>query len=106
MTLSVVALAAALLFTAAGQILFKLGTLRRATPVLIGGLGLLALATVSNFFALKNLGIGLVYLSTGSTHVLVLLGSWLVLHERIPRDRQIGSFVVILGISLYAISIW
>ncbi len=106
MTLSVVALVAALLFTAAGQVLFKLGTLRRATPLYVAGLGLLALATISNFFALRNLGIGLVYLSTGSTHVLVLIGSWFILKERIPRDRQLGSLVVIMGISLYAISIW
>jgi drug/metabolite transporter (DMT)-like permease len=105
-TLSVVALVAALLFTTAGQVLFKLGILRRAAMLIVAGLGLLALATVSNFYALLNLGIGLVYLSTGSTHVLVLIGSWLVLKERIPRDRQIGSLVVILGISLYAFSIW
>lgn len=97
---------AALLFTAIGQVLFKLGTLRRENTLLFMGLALLALATVSNFFALQNLGIGLVYLSTGSTHVLVLIGSWLILKERIPHDRQIGSLVVIMGITLYAISIW
>jgi drug/metabolite transporter (DMT)-like permease len=95
-------LAGALLLTASGQLAFKFGVANHRRPVT--GMGLIALgaAMVCTLFALRTLGIGLVYLSTGLTHVLILAGSRFILHERIPLNRLVGAAAIIAGVGLYA----
>lgn len=105
MTLAITALIGLLLFTAAGQLLFKYGTTRGNLRHTFVGFGFLAAATVSSFLALKTLGIGMVYLSMGFAHVLIMLGSWYLLGESMNRQRITGSLLVIVGILAYALSL-
>lgn len=105
MTFAIAALIGLLLFTAAGQLLFKYGTTSGNLRYTFVGFGFLAAATVSSFLALKTLGIGLVYLSMGLTHILIMLGSWYLLDESISRQRVLGSVLVITGIFTYALSL-
>jgi len=102
---AIIALAGLLLFTAAGQMLFKYGTTSQNLRLTFVGLAFLALATLSSFFALRTFGIGMVYLSMGFSHVLIMLGSWYFLGESINRHRIIGSLLVIIGIFTYALSL-
>jgi len=104
-TLAIAALIGLLLFTAIGQLLFKYGTTSGNVKLTLAGFGSLAAATVSSFLALRTLGIGLVYLSMGLTHILIMLGSWYLLGESISRQRVLGSVLVVAGIFAYAISL-
>ena len=105
MTFAFAALIGLLLFTAIGQLLFKYGTTKGDLRFTLVGFGSLGAATVSSFLALRTLGIGLVYLSMGLTHILIMLGSRYFLDEKITRQRLLGSGLVIAGILTYAISL-
>lgn len=105
MTGAIAALIGLLVFTAVGQLLFKHGTTDGGVVHTVSGFGFLAAATVCSFLALRTLGIGLVYLSMGLTHVLIVIGSWFLLGEAINRQRVLGSLLVLTGIVAYAISL-
>lgn len=98
-------LAGALVLTASGQIAFKLGTTTKNRLVVACGLAALVAAMVCSLFALRTLGIGFAYLSTGLTHVLILFGSRFILHEDVPRERWMGAAIIVAGVSLYGVSV-
>ncbi len=91
----------ALALTATGQLSFKAGTTRGSTSVVIGGLVALGLAMISTLFALRSLEIGFVFMATGITHVLVMVGSKWLLGEEIPSDRWLGAAIIVIGVVLY-----
>lgn len=92
------------MFTASGQVAFKAGVSRSRRPLVIAGLAGLGLAMVCSLFALRTLNIGFVYMATGLTHVLVLLGSRWILGEPIPRDRWAGAMLIVGGVLLYGLA--
>jgi drug/metabolite transporter (DMT)-like permease len=106
--------------TSAAQVLLKMGALGSADDAsLLARLGLSELANgwtwvgilafVSSFgswlYALRFLPLGLAFSLTNGVHVLVPLGSWLVLHERLGPLRIAGIAVIILGVLLLAQSV-
>ena len=94
-------LVGALALTAVGQLSFKAGTTRGTTSMVIGGLVALGLAMVSTLFALRSLEIGFVFMATGITHVLVMVGSRWLLAEEIPFERWLGAATIVGGVILY-----
>jgi drug/metabolite transporter (DMT)-like permease len=108
------------LLTSAAQILLKLGADHSAGDASIGAwLGLRELASgwtwlgilafVSSFgswlYALRFLPLGVAFSLTNGVHVLVPLGSWYFLHERLGPLRIAGIAVIIAGVLLLAQSV-
>jgi drug/metabolite transporter (DMT)-like permease len=108
------------LLTAAAQILLKIGADSSADDNSVGswlGLHELAdgwtwlgiLAFVSSFgswlYALRFLPLGLAFALTNGVHILVPIGSWFFLHEKLGPLRISGIAVIIIGILLLAQSV-
>jgi undecaprenyl phosphate-alpha-L-ara4N flippase subunit ArnF len=108
------------LLTAGAQILLKIGADSSAADDSIGSwlgvhelasgwtwLGILAF--VASFggwlYALRFVPLGLAFALTNGVHVLVPLGSWFFLHEKIGLLRATGIAVILGGILLLAQSV-
>jgi len=98
----VLVLSAALACTAAGQVCFKLVFARSQRAYLAPALLLFVAAQVCFFLSLRVLPLGVVYMSTGITHALVLGLSRFVLGETITRSHLIAAGLIIGGIAVYA----
>jgi drug/metabolite transporter (DMT)-like permease len=94
----------ALVGTAVAQVSYKLYVWRsRKLPHLIQALILFALAQVGFFLALTELEVGLVYMSTGLTHLMVMLLSGQVLKERITAHHWAAASLIAVGLVVYAL---
>lgn len=103
MTISWAALAAALLCTAFGQVFYKMFfTAKRRRYLAIAILTFVMIPPLS-YLALRNLTIGLVYMSTALTQVMVLVMSRYMLKETITRQHMLASALLVVGIILYAL---
>jgi drug/metabolite transporter (DMT)-like permease len=106
--------------TAAAQILLKIGADGSAGDNSVGSwLGLWELADgwtwlgIAAFvaslggwlYALRFLPLGLAFSLTNGVHILVPIGSWLFLHEKLGPLRITGISVIIVGILLLAQSV-
>ncbi|MDH3687375.1 MAG: hypothetical protein OEP95_14175 [Myxococcales bacterium] len=98
---AVLLLSAALACTAAGQLSFKL-VFARSRWFLPLALLLFVAAQVCFFLSLRVLPLGVVYMSTGITHALVLGASRFVLGETITRSHALATGLIIGGIAIYA----
>lgn len=103
MALSWIALVAALVLTAVGQMTFKLYFTDRKFSTLVAAVLLFISVPVCSYLALRNLGIGLVYMSTAATQILVLLLARVVLKEQLTRDHLIAVVLITAGVVLYAV---
>lgn len=93
----------ALLSTAVAQVSYKTYVaVHRETGVLFLALGLFGLAQIGFFVSLTTLDVGLVYMSTGLIHVMVLILSKFVLKESVTIDHWIAVALITLGLVLYA----
>lgn len=97
------ALGTTLIMVAVGQTFFKLFAMRTNWLLLgLAGISLIT-ATLTNYIALQGLALGLVYMSTALTHLLVLLLSRVVLKETLTRDHAIAMSLIISGLIVYAV---
>ena len=99
----IAALIAALTGTALGQLNFKLfyARNRRWRNLVIAFLFFCAVPFCS-YIALHRLTIGLVYMCTAVTQLLVLGLSHFVLKEKLNRNHAIALVLIITGIIIYA----
>jgi len=96
-------LASALVCTAFAQFSYKLYFVKqRPRPALLCALVLFAIAQLGFFLALTQLAIGVVYMSTGITQVLVLALSRYALRENVTHDHLIAVLLIIGGLVVYA----
>lgn len=95
-------LGAALTCTAAGQLCYKL-VFARNRVFLAPALLLFVAAQVCFFLSLRVLPLGVVYMSTGFTHALILGLSRAVLGETITRSHMLAAGMIIAGIAVYAV---
>lgn len=96
-------LATALVCTALAQLTYKLYfTAGRHLGVLFRALTLFGVAQIGFFAALTQLEVGLVYMSTGVVHIMVLALSRWVLHERVTKDHVIAVILIVGGLVFYA----
>lgn len=91
----------ALLFTALGQMLFRMHFLRTGKKYLIAALVTFMAVPICNYLALLNLTLALVYMSTALTHVMVLMMSHFFLKERLTIKHYISMSLIVLGIATY-----
>ncbi len=96
------ALGAALTLAAFGQLNFKLYALRSSRLNLAIALGCFVIAQICFFLALMDLRVGVVYLSTALTQILVLFLSRHVLREALTRHHAVAMTMIVAGIILYA----
>ena len=54
-----------------------------------------------SYQSLLGLSIDTVYMATSITIVLVLLGGYLILGEKLSKNQILGSLVIIIGIIIY-----
>jgi multidrug transporter EmrE-like cation transporter len=103
MMLPSLALAASLLCTAAGMVMFKHYYRSHKRADFFYSIALFAAVPLTTFFALRGLSLGFVYMSTAATHILVLGLSQLVLGERVPARVLPGIVLILAGIIAYGI---
>jgi drug/metabolite transporter (DMT)-like permease len=98
-----IALGGALLSTAFAQLAYKLHFVRSAGWLWLGtALVLFVGASGFAYLALKSLTIGMVYMSTALTQLLVAgLSRW-VLREPIGADHAVALGLIVTGIVVYA----
>lgn len=102
MTASWLALGGTVGATALGQMAYKLYFARRALPVLAAAVLLFLTATACTYLALKGLSIGMVYMSTAVSQLLVAGLARLVLKETLTRDHGVALALIVAGVVLYA----
>lgn len=91
----------ALLFTAVGQLLFRMYYVCKSRAYLTAALGTFLAVPIFSYFALLNLTLAFVYMSTALTHVLVLILSQKFLKERLVREQYLSMFLIVIGIVVF-----
>jgi multidrug transporter EmrE-like cation transporter len=97
------ALAASLLCTAAGMVMFKHYYRSRKRLDFVWSILLFAAVPLTTFLALRSLSLGFVYMSTAATHILVLGMSHFFLGERVPQRALPAIGLILAGILLYGL---
>lgn len=87
--------------TAAGQISYKLYFRRRHFPTLVLAVAFFLLAVFFSYLSQRGLPMDTVYMTSSMNIVMVLLGSSLLLGEKLTKPQIIGSALIISGIILY-----
>ena len=101
MNLSYLYLVSMLFVTAAGQISYKLYFRRRHLPTLALSVVFFLLAVFFSYLSQRGIPMDTVYMTSSMNIVLVLIGSSLMLGEKLTRSQIFGSGLIILGIILY-----
>ncbi len=102
MAISWLELALALVTAAVGQVTYKLYFRAGKRHYLVLTVFFFVLASVCAFLALKQLSIGIVYMSTALSQLLVAGLAWGVLKEPLSRDHGIALALITSGVVLYA----
>ena len=79
-----------------GDILLRLVT----NPFVMLGLGTYVVSTVIWLVALSRVDLSYAYPFVSLSYVLMLLASWLLLHENLSPIRLLGTFVIVMGVFL------
>lgn len=79
-----------------GDILLRLVT----NPFVVLGLGTYVVSTVIWLVALSRVDLSYAYPFVSLSYVLMLLASWLLLHENLSTIRLLGTFVIVMGVFL------
>lgn len=101
MWIAILFLALAVIFTALGQLLYKLYFSRKKRYIVVLAVLCFILVPLFNYQALTELTIDIVYLSTSVKVALVLLFSYLFLGENITKQQIYSSLFIVAGIILY-----
>jgi drug/metabolite transporter (DMT)-like permease len=103
--------ALAVVFTAAGQILIKLGSRNNQGKGIVrlymnacttGGFALLLATTVINQFVFSYFPLKITVVLLPATIMTVFFLSALVLHEEVNRRQGLGVLIMIIGVVLYS----
>lgn len=90
------------LFTVVGQLVYKQYSVNKQLRWLIGGIGLFSLAVPCTMWAVRDLGIGMVYVGSSLSFVLAPLLGQIFFGEQVTL-RQWGFFgLIMLGVMVYA----
>jgi len=103
MSMSWLALIGALCATALAQLTYKLYFKDHSRPYLVVSITCFVAASLCAYLALKELNIGMVYMSTALTQLLVVGMAYRILGEPLTRDHGIGMAFIVSGIVLYAV---
>jgi len=98
---SLVSLLFTLLFTAAGQLLFRMYYVRKKKIYLASALGAFLAVPLLSYLALLNLTLAFVYMSTALIHVLVLIMSHMFLKEHLTLKQYVSMSLIVVGIIVF-----
>lgn len=73
-----------------------------ASPLVWLGIVLIILSFITWLYVLRHMSLSVVFPASQVVHVMVPLGSWLVLGEKISAVRWIGIALVVLGLFFVA----
>lgn len=91
-----------ILFTVVGQLVYKQYSVNQHKLWLFGGIGLFSLAVPCTMWAVRDLGIGMVYVGSSLSYVLAPLLGQMFFGEQVTL-RQWGFFgLIMLGVMVYA----
>lgn len=94
-------LGCAIVFTAAAQTLYKLFAENRKLPFLISTIALFVATPIMSYLALRELSLGVVYMSTGLTYILVLMSSRFVLRESVEKRQIFAVALIVAGVGVF-----
>jgi len=89
--------------TALGQVVYKLFAKSHAMRHLLASGMFFVVAVFTSYFALRQIGVGVVYIGTALTQILVLILSKYVLQEHLSRDHFIAIGLISIGLAAYAV---
>ena len=98
---SLTSLLFALLFTAVGQLLFRMYYVHTKKTYLVTALGTFLAVPLFSYFALLNLTLAFVYMSTALIHVLVLIMSQVFLKEQLTKKQYTSMSLIVVGIIVF-----
>jgi multidrug transporter EmrE-like cation transporter len=101
--MSFVYLACAIVFTALAQVSFKLYSRRHNLSYLVLTIGLFCVVPFMNYLALRDLSMGVVYMSTGLTYVLIMFFSKYILYEPVGRQHVYAVTLIVSGVLVFNI---
>lgn len=96
------ALACTIIFTALGQLSFKIYFTRKKIYFILGMCILFMLAQISGYIALRKIELGIVYMSSSLTHICIYILSYFFLNEKITKNHVIALILIITGVIMYA----
>lgn len=101
MILSYGFLAGALILTSVGQLLYRFYYVKNNKLHLFLAIISLVIVPFCSYNALKYLTIDTLYMATSVTFILVILGGYLFLNEKLNQNQIIGSLIIIIGVFIY-----
>ena len=96
-------LAGSVIFTALGQLFYKMFWRERTITFFLLTVGSFVLVPFLNYMALIKIPLDIVYMFMSNNIVLVLLLSVAVLGERMYLKQYIGAAIIVLGIVVYTL---
>ena len=102
-TLATAILVVSVTLVAVAQVTFKRSMTESNRLQFLGAMALFGVAQIGFFFALLGIEVGMVYMATALTHVIVLVLSHRWLGERMERGHLVAAGIVALGVLIYGI---
>ena len=103
--LAVLALVGALAATSVAQVTYKKFCLGGGHGNLYAAVMLFGLTPFLSYYAVKSFGIGLVFISTGTTYVAVALMGRIMFSESISARQIIAMVLILSGTSIYGLGV-
>jgi small multidrug resistance pump len=108
MSIHVYAFLGAIVLSVAGQLLLKVGARSREkiaqsffNRFTLAGYGLLGITSALTVVAFRGMELKFYTACSSVTYPLILLGSWLLLKEKIDKQLFLGTTLVFLGVTIY-----
>jgi len=89
------------MLTAVGQLLFRMHYVRAGKVYLVAAFSTFLAVPAFSYFALLNLSLSFVYMSTALIHVMVLFLSYVFLHERMSSRQLASTALIVAGILVF-----
>ncbi len=89
-------------FSVVGQLAYKQYSHNKHWPWLIGGLGLFSLAVPCTMLAVRDLGIGMVYVGSSISYILAPLLGQIFFAEQVTARQWFFFGLIMAGVVVYA----
>lgn len=96
-------LVGALSGTAMGQFFYRYYFIKKNFVWLFFAVSFFLMVPLFSYFALKGLSLGVVYMSTGLTQVIILVMSKYFLEEDVGIKKIMSVGIIVFGVVVYAI---
>ncbi|MFC7301542.1 EamA family transporter [Cognatiluteimonas weifangensis] len=97
------ALIGAIVATTVAQISYKKRSIGGSREYLIAAIAFFAVTPALTYIAVKILGVGITYMSTSVTYILVSIAGWVIFGETIKRRKVLALSLIATGIATYSL---